>query len=378
MTRIVISGYYGFANAGDEAMLAAIINTLRSAEKYVELTVISGDPEMTAARYGVVSIHRFNFLKIIKALSGSDLLLSGGGSLLQDVSSKKSLLYYLTILALGRVFSRKVMLFAQGIGPIKSGILKKLAGIICNTADLITVRDADSVKELEQMGVSRDCVRLTADAVLTLRPGDRELGEQLLQQFGVAKDKPLVAVSVRKWQADDNYLKELSSAVSTIADDHNACVVLLPLQYPNDVAACKKLHDMLPRETDACVLDAEYDTEQFLALVANFSLLIGMRLHALIFAVIMAVPFVAISCDPKIDGFVKEIGGITAGNIDDLNAEDIKSAADNALAGTAVFSERLSKMCRNAQLNFDMTFTLLKDWNVERKQEGDGGSAIND
>ena len=99
MSRIVISGYYGFANAGDEAMLAAIVKALRSTEKSVRLTVISGNPQFTAAKYSVASIHRFNPLEIFSSLRGCDLLLSGGGSLLQDVTSKRSLLYYLSILA---------------------------------------------------------------------------------------------------------------------------------------------------------------------------------------------------------------------------------------------------------------------------------------
>ena len=94
MSKIVISGYYGFANAGDEAMLTAIIKSLRSTETAVELNVISGDPVGTAARHRVASIHRFNPLEIVPALAGCDLLISGGGSLLQDVTSKRSLLYY--------------------------------------------------------------------------------------------------------------------------------------------------------------------------------------------------------------------------------------------------------------------------------------------
>ena len=68
MSKIVISGYYGFANAGDEAMLTAIIKALRSTEKTVELTVISGNPPATAARHKVNSLHRFSFCKIFAAL----------------------------------------------------------------------------------------------------------------------------------------------------------------------------------------------------------------------------------------------------------------------------------------------------------------------
>ena len=95
MSKILISGYYGFANAGDEAMLTAIIESLRQVEKNVELTVLSGNPEDTAAKHQVCSVYRFNPLGIIRAMKDSELIISGGGSLLQDVTSKRSLLYYL-------------------------------------------------------------------------------------------------------------------------------------------------------------------------------------------------------------------------------------------------------------------------------------------
>ena len=189
MSRIVISGYYGFANAGDEAMLAAIIKALRSTEDALELTVISGNPQVTAAQYGVTSIHRFNPLEIISSLRGCDLLLSGGGSLLQDVTSKRSLLYYLSILGLGLLLGKKVMLFAQGIGPIHSGLLRKLTKVVCSHVNLITVRDQDSLYELRHIGIPPKKVQLTADAVMTLPQESKEQGRELLDKFGVPKDR---------------------------------------------------------------------------------------------------------------------------------------------------------------------------------------------
>ena len=192
MSKIVISGYYGFANAGDEAMLTAIIKALRSTEKTVELTVISGNPPATAARHKVNSLHRFSFCKIFAALMDCDLLLSGGGSLLQDVTSKRSLLYYLFILALGLLLKKKVMLFGQGIGPIHNRLMRRLTKFICSRVDLITVRDQDSLYELRRIGVPAEKVQLTADSVLTLPQESKEKGLELLQQFGVPQDKVYV------------------------------------------------------------------------------------------------------------------------------------------------------------------------------------------
>ena len=359
MSKIVISGYYGFANAGDEAMLTAIIKALRSTEGCVELTVISGNPEVTAAQHQVNSIHRFNFWDIYKSLRGCDLLLSGGGSLLQDVTSMRSLLYYLFILALGIMLKKKVMLFGQGIGPIHSRFLRKLTKLICSHADLITVRDQDSLYELRRIGVPAKKVQLTADSVLTLPKETQAAGRELLQHFHVPTDKMLIAISVRKWQDDDRYLLELAKAADLLAEEYNAHIVLLPLQYPVDVAACERLQHFMGQATDSTVLRAACDTEQFLSLMGNFDLLIGMRLHALIFAAVMELPFVAVSYDPKIDGFVKDINGINAGKVEELQAAQVLAAVHKALAPETNAHGMLDKLRAKALLNAQEAFELL-------------------
>ncbi len=359
MTKIVISGYYGFANAGDEAMLTAIVKALRSADRSARLTVISGAPQATAAKHGVTSVHRFNPLGIAAAISGCDLLLSGGGSLLQDFTSKKSLLYYLSVMLFAKLLGKKVMLFAQGIGPIRSAAMRRLTRFVCSRVDVITVRDAGSRQELVRMGIPEDKVQLTADAVLTLEPGNKEMGKALLARYKIPADRPLVAVSVRMWQEREAYFGELAQAVAHIAAAHKARLVLLPLQYPADLPACLKLRQLLPQNTEACVLDAAFDTEQFLALTGNFSLVIGMRLHALIFAAVMQVPFVAVSCDPKIDGFIAETGGLSAGTTETLRAADVEAAAAAAMARTDA-AGRLQALRERAQLNEKMAFALLK------------------
>lgn len=359
MSKIVISGYYGFANAGDEAMLTAIVKSLRQAEASVDLTVISGNPRNTAAKHRVASIHRFSPLKIYSALASCDLLLSGGGSLLQDVTSKKSLLYYLAIIWLGKLLDKKVMLFAHGIGPIRSGLLRKLTKYVCSKADLITVRDTDSLVELERLGVALEKVRLTADAVLTLAQADKEQGLELLKKFNLNQDKPIVAISVRSWGADDKYLQEMAKVADSLIERKNVQIALLPLQYPADVTACKKLQQFM-QSRDAVILDAAFDTEQFLALMGNFSLLIGMRLHALIFAAVMDVPFIALSYDPKIDGFVKEVAGINIGDIKNFAAEALLQAAQNVLEIENSSNERLVQLRAKALENAQLAFELLK------------------
>ena len=217
---------------------------------------------------------------------------------LLTVTSKRSLLYYLSILGLGLLLGKKVMLFAQGIGPIHSGLLRKLTKVVCSHVNLITVRDQDSLYELRHIGIPPKKVQLTADAVMTLPQESKEQGRELLDKFGVPKDKMLIAISVRKWQDDDRYLLELAKAVDILSREYDAHVVILPLQYPVDVAACQRLQHFMVHKECSTVLTADCDTEQFLSLMGNFQLLIGMRLHALIFAAVMERPFVAISYAP--------------------------------------------------------------------------------
>lgn len=360
MSKIVISGYYGFANAGDEAMLTAIIKSLRSTEPSVGLTVISGNPELTAAQHKVASIHRFNPLEIFTAVKDCDLLLSGGGSLLQDVTSKRSLLYYLSILALGKTLGKKVMLFAQGIGPINSGLLRRLTKFVCSKVDLITVRDKDSLYELKRIGVPEEKVLLTADAVMTLPQEDREAGAKLLRDFSVPQNKMLVGISVRKWQDDDRYLLELAKAADMLAAKYSAHIVLLPLQYPVDVAACSRLRDLMARKSDSTVLEADCSTEEFLSLTGNFDILLGMRLHALIFAAVMDIPFAAVSYDPKVDGFIKDINGVCAGRVDRLEAGQIVAAAEKAMTRQTKGKSLLQELQKKSMLNAEQAFSLLR------------------
>ena len=358
MSKIVISGYYGFANAGDEAMLTAIVKSLRKAEESVDLTVISGNPQNTSTKHLVNSIHRFAPCKIYSALANCDLLLSGGGSLLQDVTSKKSLLYYLAVILLGKMMNKKVMLYAHGIGPIRSNVLRKITKMVCNKVDLITVRDTDSLDELRRLGVTDTKIKLTADAVLTLAQADKVQGFKLLQNFNLSKDKPIVAISVRNWGSDDKYLQEMAKAADMLSKEKTVQIALLPLQYPADVVACKKLQQFMKAE--AVILDTAFDTEQFLAIMGCFDLLIGMRLHALVFAAVMGTPFIALSYDPKIDGFVKEVEGTNIGAIENFAASDLVKAAGKILEQDTHSNDRLEQLRKKALENTQLAFGLLK------------------
>lgn len=168
MTKVCISGYYGFDNAGDEAILLSMIQELRANFEGIEIVVLSDKPEKTAETYGVEAYNRWKWMEIHKALKSSDMLISGGGGLLQDVTGKKSLLYYTNIMRMARHRRKPVFIFAQGIGPVNSKWGQDAVVKALRKATKITVRDEESSKMLQSWGLRRGRIRVTADPVLLL------------------------------------------------------------------------------------------------------------------------------------------------------------------------------------------------------------------
>ena len=362
MSKIVISGYYGFNNAGDEALLTAILAALRAVELKADITVISGNPGNTIARHQVKSLYRFAAVRLLQAIDNADLVISGGGSLLQDVTSKRSLAYYLSIIAAAKWKGKKVMLFAQGIGPIRSRFMRMLTRLVVNKADVITVRDRDSAEELARMGVPAAKVEVTADPVLMLNPESKIAGKTILAEAGLDPYKPIIGVSVREWPDNQRCLKQLAAALGKLSEKFNAQIAVLPLQVSKDLKDSQMLQSYLPKIRNKVVLlQGEYSTEEFLSIIGSFRLLIGMRLHALIFAAVMKVPLMAISYDPKVDSFLKAIGTEAVGTVETLDAEKVEKAAVKLWGQEPQLQEEhLVAMRKLAQSTVTRAFELLK------------------
>ena len=198
--KILLSGYYGFDNAGDDAVLFAIVQALREMVKDGKITVLSNQPEKTAKEFGVNAVNRWGKKEIFRAVRNCDVLISGGGSLLQDVTSKNGILYYLGIIKLAQMLGKKVMVYAQGIGPIREPRNRKLTAKILNKVQAITVRDFESRTELLEMGVYRE-VLVAVDPVLGVDTAqiDAALGIELLQKDGTGfrEDTPTLMVAAR-------------------------------------------------------------------------------------------------------------------------------------------------------------------------------------
>lgn len=327
MADIVISGYHGFANSGDEALLLAILNALREKRSSLDVTVLSKTPENTSAVYNVKSIYRYNLFKIIKELKSSGMLLFGGGSLLQDVTSSKSILYYLMIIYLAQKCGVKTMLYANGIGPIKKKHNRRLASKILNKADIITLRDDMSDEELRQLGVTRPEIAITADPAFTLS-GDVSLsGQYITNLAGVPHNSKICVVSIRSWKnAEKDFDKKLARLCDYMADKYSIYSLFVPMQYPADMEISKKVMSLMKNE--AYIINRELSVPEMFSVLSEAELVIGMRLHSLIYATTLEIPALAIVYDPKISAFMESLNQpdrVDAESFDFEDARDILS-----------------------------------------------------
>lgn len=360
MSKIVISGYYGFGNAGDEAMLSAILEAIFSVMPHAEVTVISGSPKDTEKKHAVKAVPRLSPFLIIKALKECDLLISGGGSLLQDVTSKRSLYYYLTVIKIAKSFNKPVMLYAQGIGPLQREGAKRSVGKILDQIDLITVRDERSKEELIKLGVKRPPIHVTADAVLSMHPVDTKIGRMLLKGYDIKGTNPLVGVSVRAWKDCTAYRSELAKALDQLHDQCGAHIVFIPMQHPSDTEEAKAIAAYMKNRP--IVLAASYTTTELLALAGTVDLMIGVRLHALVFSSLMEKPVIGISYDPKIDNFLHMIGKDNISKMDALDGERIFMEGKSLLEDEMLYGPtlKLIRHLREESLkNAYMAFELL-------------------
>ncbi len=362
MTNLVVSGYYGSKNAGDEAMLAAMLEVFSDIDPQLHITVISSNPEETRRRHGVDSVSWLDFFGILRALRGARLLISGGGSLLQNVTSRRSLYYYLSIIFLAYLSGCRVMLYAQGIGPIWGCMARNLMRWIGNHADLITVRDQGSLEELSSLGITRPHIECTADPVMAINPVGKEAGRAILHRYGVEGVDPTIGISVREWQHLHHYKKVLAETADALARELGAKVVFLPMQYPEDVKVAEEIAAIA--EEPCTILRDEYSTGEMLSLVGTMDLMVGIRLHALIFAGVMGVPMLGISYDPKIDRFLNSIGESPVGDLSSITAEHLMAAIRERWENRQEFCERNAKLRaglrRKAARNAEMAVDLMR------------------
>lgn len=366
--EILISGYYGFKNSGDDALLKAIIQDLKRFKESPNIVVLSANPKETKEFYKVKAINRLNIFKIMHHMNNAEMLISGGGTLIQDRTSTKSLWYYLAVISLAIKKHLKVMLYSNGIGPLeKANNIRKTRKIL-KKADLITLRDEHSLETLKQIGVENDKVIVTADPALELNIGDEARGRQILDKLGVPKDRKLLGVSIRRWKTNDPEFEDNIAWVCDYAyETYGYHTVLLPMQASRDTAVLQNVRRNMKHE--ATLVDRRCDVADMMSVMKCFDMCIGMRLHTLIYAVINAIPLIGLVYDPKISSFMEYTNQTRYIGIEDASAEKIIDILDECVANyddiKKTLEENYKILNEKARLNGKLAVELYEKGSVE-------------
>lgn len=329
MTKVVISGYYGYKNFGDEAILSVLVEHLK--QNNCEITVLSGNPEYTRKKDDVYSIKNFDIKKVIETIRNNDILISGGGSLLQDQTSLKSLIYYAFIIFLAQFFKKKTIIFAQGIGPLNSNISRFLVKTLLEKCAITTVRDNKSQQLLENWGIDTKTV---CDPIFSMHMPE-------------AQKTNTVVIQLREFPTlTEKFLQDLAYYVSKYYSDKE--IKILSLQDSKDLDICNHFNNLLKEQNNDInsKVISNLENHDIIKHISLAETLIAMRFHAILVGLKSRTKTLAINYDIKVEKLAEDFS-IPILHLDKENNFD---------------SEFTNLACQNLQQIENQAKTKIFDW----------------
>ncbi len=284
--RAVLCGYYGFGNGGDEALLLSLLQMLPAS---VMPVVLAANHREMQKRYGVECIDRWNLLSVSSAIATSDAFIWGGGSLLQDVSGYRTVLYYGALMQLAQSFSKRTIAWAQGIGPLKRDWSRRYVRGLLSRCTAVSVRDRGSAQLLSDWGIPCE---LTCDPVWALEPDFNGL---------LTGDLPAPRIAVVLRPHPDLTPKRLMvivEALRLLQAMTGGSILCIPFQRPGDEAVAQFVSAQL--QGPSLVVSTQ-DPRALLGLFKTVELTIAMRLHGVLMAAASGSRVWGLSYDPKVD-----------------------------------------------------------------------------
>ena len=329
--RVVICGAYGRGNAGDDAILLAILTELRSIDPDLSFQVFSRSPMETRRTYRVNAFYTFNGFQAIRYFRKAKFFINGGGSLMQDVTSNRSLWFYLWTLAAAKRHHCPVIMYGCGIGPIqKDGNRRRAANVMNKYVDSITLRDPDSLKELEVLGVTKPSIALSADTTVSLPAASPEVIDGILNSRGIPADGKYIGFILRPWPGFDARAKDLAAAADYAYEKYGLTPVFFPIEPRLDIAAAQRITQKMTAPHH--VLTEAFTAAQTIGILSRMQVVVSMRLHGLIFAASQGVPLVGIVYDQKVSSFLSYIGQDLYEGLDQLTQARLEGLIDQAVS----------------------------------------------
>ncbi|MEB3285980.1 MAG: polysaccharide pyruvyl transferase CsaB [Vampirovibrionales bacterium] len=351
--RVVISGYYGFNNLGDELILHVLVEQLK--KRNLDVLVLSNTPEETERKYGVRAVSRNQPMAVVNAISQAHLFISGGGGLFQDATGPMSVLYYGGLIGLARFFEIPVCFIGQGLGPLNRPFSKAVTQKALQWSSLVTVRDEASAQLVEELTGERPHLVMDPVWLLDLPSKKPVLNETTPWRVGI---------SLRPWGAlSESRIDALAKCLEKLAarSTRKMHFSLLPFQQAHDKPVLELFADKI---SALGLTDWEMvDPAHLLNVIPQCHLLFGMRFHSLILGILSDVSVFGLVYDPK----VRQL-------IDVLGLEGIDIAEMGALGGDSQVAQlqtyfnhypevTLTRLRQGAYRNFEVLDELLSRQN---------------
>jgi len=336
MKKFFIAGYYGFKNLGDELLLYKIIQDILNIVPQAQFYIWSADKEFTKGflrDFPVVAVNRFSPEETILAIKASDVVILGGGGLIQEYYGIKvedlfqgfgmGVPAYAVCPLLAKIFNKKVFYWCIGHGPVVTQDAILFSKWFYSLSDIVTLRDEQSYCLVKNL-VAEKNVFLDTDPLLNFD----------FKKFSSQTKKNVLGVSIRRWFNDEKLTKKVLSAIKRLIETNKSVQILpIPCDLNLDVEVMNRFAKELPEEN---LFNIEIETiEDIIKAISVCNWFVGMRLHSLVCAYKLKKPFLAISYDAKTEEFVKLV-----------NAQSIKTTQ---LSEEELFT-RLKKLINSAEL----------------------------
>jgi polysaccharide pyruvyl transferase CsaB len=325
--QILLSGSYGTLNVGDDAILAVLVNEL--VRRDCDVGVLTYTPEATKLRHPAARVVRSGVLRglpgTVTAIRDADMLVVGGGGIIQDATSLGNLLFHLSRPLLARLLGTPFMLAGIGVGPLNSLISKTIVRWVCNAAASVEVRDGKSRETLTSLGAAHDRIQEVADfAHLLVMHEKNEMdrdGRTLIDTLRRTKQAsgPLIGLSLRPAvggrnrrtqfrKSDESQLRQMAEIANRLVDVHGAHVVFISMHPEQDDLLARELAKQIQRPERFSMISGNLPAATIKTAVAEMDLLLGMRLHSIIFAASAGVIPVGFAYDQKVAAYLQSLG----------------------------------------------------------------------
>lgn len=330
MTRFSIFGYYGQGNAGDEAILSALVDGIRAELPNANISVCSARPDETKKNHhvnafpffsikpksiikGLLRKTRKNYINAIFSFFRSDVIIIGGGGLFFDnPESNKWIFGYINLIHRAKRFGKKVALVGISVGPLYHKGSEEAIAEAFALADLISVRDNTSRDTLIRCGVAPDRIKVIPDLVFTLNSASDERVKEILttESFPHGDCRNIVLTPCCYNTTQTGWLQQYIAFCERAVAELDCNLWLIPMQRNdnhNDLTAIESIHSKLSKKAknQAFTLRGIYSAKEIQGIISKADFVLAERLHGSIMAINANTPVMSIAYMPKVAGVLE-------------------------------------------------------------------------